>query len=722
MAPSALRPLFAGGLGLLLVGCGSDSTEPSGQSSIRVAASEIAFFAPEGGASPTVQTVAVTSGTTGVLTGLAVGSITYGAGSGWLHGTLDKTSAPATLTLAVTTGTLTNGIYTATVPITSPRATNSPVNVAVSFVVLGNTGSTTLSVAGESAAFLDSPNFGTRLTLQPGSQYLIAVVNTSPSPSVHEDFRLAGALATGTGSLTSLVAATEGPTPDVPPRGTQGPTYAVSAPALRDVAAARRRAETHLKVIDLNRQVYARFGRSRPARTRVPVAGARIAPLSASMTPTVGTVTKVYVRNRLMPSCTDVDSTGARVVAVGQHVLVLADTNLTTWPQSQRPDSSFYQSFADEFDLVTWPQIQAYVGDPLALDSELSGLGRVTVTMTPLVNTLGGGVFAFVNACDFFPFAASGEFANFSNETEIFYAIVPEPGLPVAIWTRLLRPVASHETKHLVAITDRILHDSPSLDEIWLEEGLAQVSSEIWMRQFNQATWKGNAGFSQTVGCELNLGPTMPCGTQGDKPIGMVASHLPSFFDYLQLESASNSEGLGKDTPSNYGAGWAIARWVTDQYAGNEADFVKALIDEPALTGLPNLSAHTGQPVPLLLVYWNLASAVFQSPTYSAADPRTRIPSFNFADIFLVGQTGLTCGGVPCGLFTDSGQPVFPVQPIALTAGPVNRTVTGVPGTAAAFFLLSAPGSGTEALQLVSAGGGPLSPSSALRVGILRVR
>ncbi|HYL29194.1 MAG TPA: hypothetical protein VEU27_04630, partial [Gemmatimonadales bacterium] len=129
----------------------------------------------------------------------------------------------------------------------------------------------------------------------------------------------------------------------------------------------------------------------------------------------------------------------------------------------------------------------------------------------------------------------------------------------------------------------------------------------------------------------------------------------------------------------------------------------------------------TGRSIPELLMYWNLASAIYATPTYTAADPRITIPSFNFAEIFNVGQTQLTCSGQPCGLFTNSGTPVYPLQPRAFTAGTINQTVTGVPGTAAAYFLLTAPSAGTEALQLESGSGGTLSPSSGLRLGIIRV-
>ena len=707
-------------------GCGGDS--PTGPSptppAIGLSTRQVAFAAPQGGASPGPQTVAVQDSGTQTLTGLAIGPITYTGTSGWLSASLDATTPPATLTLSVTTGSLTSGSYAANVPISASAASNSPQSIAVTFLVLSGGGTTTLAAAGQSVVFLDGPSLGTKLTLQSGSRYLIAVVNTAPTPTVTEDFRLVGALLSGaTASVAALPAAAP---PSLSPRYTEPPaprggTYALREPGMPSSVVLRQLAQNHLAMLDWNRRIYSRLGNPSTVRARLRAAG-RIAPLSAAVTPTVGAVNQVYVRKALGGDCATVDSINARTVAVGQHIIVLADTNRTNWPQSQRPDTSFYPTFANEYDQITWPHIQNQIGDPLAYDANLSGLGKVTVTITPVLNGIGSGIVAFVNGCDFFPFTSSGPDPNFSNNTEMFYSLVPAPnGFTVTNWEKELRATAAHETKHLVSFTDRIINQSNAFEQIWLEEGLAQESSEIWMRQFNQATWKAHANFLQTVGCELNLGANAPCDAQNDKPLDLVVSHLPFLFQYLQKESQSNAEGLGLDFASDYGAGWAIARWATDQYASDEGGFIKSLVNEPALTGLDNLSAHTGQPIPLLLMYWNLASAIYTTPTYTAADPRITIPSFNLADIFNVGQTQLTCNGTPCGLFTDSGKPIFPVQPIALSAGAIGQTVQGVPGTAAAFFLLTASKTGTEALQLQSGSGGTLSPSSALRVGIIRV-
>ncbi len=95
------------------------------------------FTATQGAANPASQTVAVTNSGGGTLSGLSIGTVTYGAGaSGWLQTpTLSGTTAPATVTLQPLTGSLTPGTYSATVPVLSSVATNSPQNITVNFTV-----------------------------------------------------------------------------------------------------------------------------------------------------------------------------------------------------------------------------------------------------------------------------------------------------------------------------------------------------------------------------------------------------------------------------------------------------------------------------------------------------------------------------------------------------------------------------------------------------------
>jgi hypothetical protein len=77
---------------------------------------------------------------------------------------------------------------------------------------------------------------------------------------------------------------------------------------------------------------------------------------------------------------------------------------------------------------------------------------------------------------------------------------------------------------------------------------------------------------------------------------------------------------------------------------------------------------------------------------------------------------------VPCGLFTQTGQPSFPVAPVAYSEGTINATDGSLAGTAAYYIVLTAQNAGSEHLVLENSSGGTISSQSNLRVGIIRIR
>lgn len=727
-----VRFLGIAGLSAFLASCGGSPTTPASNPAISLATTAVSFGIQVGSGNPTAQTVNVTNSGTGTLSGLSVGTIAYGSGaSGWLSASLTGSSAPATITLNATTGSLTAGTYSATIPITA-TATNSPATLKVTFAIFPPAGSTTLAV-GQDTTFLATPVIATNLVLQPGQQYLIAVVNTDTSAAANEDFTLFGSMT----STQRVRLASRAPLRRSQATPKHAPIYNAGS-AVKRIQSLRKRQANHLAMLDHNTAVFQRFARSGRVS---PSSGSTVPRPSFSISQTVGAVNKIYIASSFGASCTGVDSIGARTVAVGQHIIVLADTNRTNWPDSLR-DSAFYQTFANEYDAVTFPHINTYIGNPLAYDAQLSSIGKITIVISPVLNNFGGGIVAFVNGCDFYPFDGnlSDNNADLGNQTEVFYYWAPDEasGWTHRAWEDLMRGTAAHETKHIVSYTDRkINNDFQYLEQRWLEEGLAQVSAEIWERNFNNTTWKGHATFNQAVACEIYLGPheTPACqDTAGTKPVALTGSHLPFFFEYLAAESQSPT-GLGfgntgsNATPTNYGEGWAFARWVLDQYATTEPSLIQSLVNEPTLSGLANVSQHTGKSVQELLVYFAMASAIYDTATYTAADVRTTIPTFNFGQIFYLGQTSLQCTNtanqvVPCGLFGQNfaTTPVWPIQPTALSTGNLNAKVTGVAGTAASYFLLTSTGSGQQYLQLQSGSGGSISTSSGLRIGIIRVQ
>jgi hypothetical protein len=101
---------------------------------IGLSTSSVSFSAPTGGANPPPQSIAITNAGGGTLTGLAA-AITYSGPAGWLNAALSGTTAPATLTLAATTGSLAPGTYGAIVRVTAAQAANSPQQIHVAFTV-----------------------------------------------------------------------------------------------------------------------------------------------------------------------------------------------------------------------------------------------------------------------------------------------------------------------------------------------------------------------------------------------------------------------------------------------------------------------------------------------------------------------------------------------------------------------------------------------------------
>ena len=112
--------------------------------SISLSESSRTFQADEGGSDPPAQTVSVTNGGGGSLTGLSA-TISYTSGSGWLSASLNSTTAPATLTIQPVTGSLSAGTYEATISVASSGADNSPQAVDVTFTVQGTLATPVLS-------------------------------------------------------------------------------------------------------------------------------------------------------------------------------------------------------------------------------------------------------------------------------------------------------------------------------------------------------------------------------------------------------------------------------------------------------------------------------------------------------------------------------------------------------------------------------------------------
>ncbi|MFH1764055.1 MAG: Ig-like domain-containing protein, partial [Gemmatimonadota bacterium] len=94
----------------------------------------LSFLGAVGSNPPNPAVIQITNGGGGTLGGLSA-SVTYAQGgpAGWLNLSLGGTTAPTALTVSVLTGSLGQGIYTATISLSSQGARNSPITIPVQF-------------------------------------------------------------------------------------------------------------------------------------------------------------------------------------------------------------------------------------------------------------------------------------------------------------------------------------------------------------------------------------------------------------------------------------------------------------------------------------------------------------------------------------------------------------------------------------------------------------
>ncbi len=121
---------------------------------IQLSSTSLTFNAQAGGGSPAAKTVNVTNSGGGSLSGMGI-SVSYAGQqwTGWLLASISGTTAPTTVTLQPSTGSLPAGTYNATVLVRSPIADNSPQNISVSFTVSAGTASPWISLSHTGVAF-----------------------------------------------------------------------------------------------------------------------------------------------------------------------------------------------------------------------------------------------------------------------------------------------------------------------------------------------------------------------------------------------------------------------------------------------------------------------------------------------------------------------------------------------------------------------------------------
>jgi hypothetical protein len=336
------------------------------------------------------------------------------------------------------------------------------------------------------------------------------------------------------------------------------------------------------------------------------------------------------------------------------------------------------QYFGGLFDDPIYPTTVATFGEP----SDIDGNQRIFILFTPRVNALtprnqNSYITGFFYGCDLLARSrCSG-----SNEAEVFYSLVPDPGAKwsgartVATVRAAVPPILAHEFQHMIHFARRGL----SADVLWLSEALAHTAEEL-VADALQAT-----------------NPTL---AQSFRTPNLVRAQR-----YLSSPAGSSLLALaGTGSLEMRGGVWLLLKHARGHHGGNE---LLRRLTSSSQSGVANLTQQTGQPWSRLAVDFDIALWADGAPELGTAplEPRYRFQGFNL-------RTAMA--GVSGG---------YTLQPGALGWSDFAVSGTAANGSSA-YFLLTTPQAGGQTLSFVLSGarGAPFQQGTGARLSILRVR
>jgi len=518
--------------------------------------------------------------------------------------------------------------------------------------------------------------------LPAGASYLVTVFNGATSAATTARFDLRGSAGASAAPLT----ATQPLAAVVPIDAT---------PSGRGASPARR---AHMERLDADRALLERLGAPRRSARAPSYARASSVPVPLA----IGSTTSI---NYHYSDCTAAGTTSitARVVYVGAHSVVLEDV---AGPLAGTLDADLI-ALADQFEKVSYPLLLDF-GDPLAYDARTDGNGHLVILFTPRVNATSANLLGFVSACDLYPVQQDPSVAG-SNEGEIFYAraVTDTSSTSTSLsgrpeWLRQMPATMIHEAKHITSYAERLARGATVFEQTWLEEGTAQIASELFGRALHGNGWRGDAGYTPSLWCEAR--PTT-AGCAGGAVV--MTSHFTFLTNYLRLFQ-SKSILSGAEDSDIYGSAWLFARWLTDTYGGaDEGVFLRSLVQTSTLAGAANVEAAVGKKFPQLLAEFSLMVAADNLP--NVAGPFVE-PSWNLPDVFV-------------GLSDAGSQPPAPLALRQNSGGTFSVTSRGLKGGGAVLVRIDAGGAGaTQLLDLRASLSTPLSPASTIGLGVLRIQ
>jgi hypothetical protein len=335
--------------------------------------------------------------------------------------------------------------------------------------------------------------------------------------------------------------------------------------------------------------------------------------------------------NTSLESCKNPKNVTARVVAISQRSIVLADV---ANPANGLTDDD-YRSLAAGFDTLVYPGVTNAFGTP----EDLDGNGKAIILYTKAVNQLtqpgtSSYVGGYFHPRDLFPTRDREGLAACAttNYAEIFYMLVPDPAGSISgtafsretILQTTLGTVA-HEFQHLINASRRLYVVETSIwnEETWLNEGLSHIAEEVVFYRALGITPRRNLSATEVQASSRSLAAYR---TYMDQNI----RRYTRFLQEPSTESPYDTTEAGANDLATRGASWAFLRYAADRRAGDDAVLWRDLVDTDVI-GLANLQQALGRDPREWIRDWT--TSVY-TDDFVATEARFQQPSWRFRTFF----------------------------------------------------------------------------------------
>jgi hypothetical protein len=329
-------------------------------------------------------------------------------------------------------------------------------------------------------------------------------------------------------------------------------------------------------------------------------------------------------------------------------------------------------------------------------ESDIDSDGVVIVLLTPKVNALspdcnssGRIILGYFFGADLLPSSSSNPG---SNQAEIFYGLVPDPGNSTCTVdkteaTSRLPATFIHEFQHMISFNQHVLIRGGTAEDTWLNEGLSHFAEELGGR----------------------LVPDQECPVTGSCASEFLGSgDVVNAFEYLAspesffLIEPGNSTGKLEER----GANWLFVRWLCDHFAADTilgTELTRALLATNQV-GSTNVTARTGVDFGTLVGEWQLANYLDDLPGFSEPTERLRYKSWNFRAV------------------AESNNQSYPLQPDSTDGTAYDHSGTLRAGSGHHVLVVQPPNAGSVDLRLTNGTGGALPSTVQPRIALVRIR